>query len=70
MIQAIKSKLKPRRTQVRLTLVKSLMETKPLQVSVYFCFCYNLLKLTQINTVGRLRPVLLFERASSGGVFL
>ena len=36
MIQAIKSKLKPSRTQVRLTLVKRLMETKPLQVSYIF----------------------------------
>ena len=70
MTKPIKSKLKPSRTQVRLNPVKSLMETKPLQVSVYFCSCYNLLKLTQIKNVGRLRPVLLFERASSADVFL
>ena len=47
MIKSIKNKLKPSRTQVWLNPVKSLMKTKPLQFTVYFYFCYNLLKLTQ-----------------------
>ena len=47
MIKSIKNKLKPSRTQVLLNLVKSLMKTKALRFSVYFYFCYNLLKLKQ-----------------------